>query len=76
MYGVALGRFHPESQDGHLSFEVTRREHEQWDKRSQLKGGIKGDKSRVVRLSKFTTSQNKRMMSSYDKRFRGLKPMK
>ena len=73
MDGVALGRFHPESQGRHLSFEVTRRECEQWDKRSQLKGGIKGDRSRVVRSSKFMTSQNKRTMSLYDERFSGLK---
>ena len=32
MYGVALGRLHPESQGRHLSFEVTGRERDKWDK--------------------------------------------
>ena len=76
MDGVTLGRFHPESQGRHLSFEVTRREREERDKRSQLKGRIKGDRSRIVRPSKFMSNQNKRTMSLYDERFSGLRPMK
>ena len=51
MYGVALGKFHPESQGGHLSFEVTGREREEWDKRSRLRGRIKGGRSRIVDLA-------------------------
>ena len=38
-----------------------------------LKEEIKGNRSRVVRSSQFTTSQNKRTMSLYDERFSGLK---
>ena len=32
MYGVALGGLHPESQGRHLSFEVTGKERDKWDK--------------------------------------------
>ena len=70
---MALGRFHPESQGRHLSFEVTRKKCEQWDKRSQLKGGIEGDRRKVVRLNRFSTGQNKGMVSLYDEIFSRLK---
>ena len=50
MYGVALGRFHPESQGRHLSFEVTGRERGKWDKGSWLRGRIGGGKSKIVDL--------------------------
>ena len=51
MYGVALGRLHPESQGRHLSFEVTGRERGEWDKKSRLRGRIKGSRSRIVDLA-------------------------
>ena len=48
MYGVALGRLHPESLGRHLSFEVTGREREKWDKGSWLRGRIGGNRSKIV----------------------------
>ena len=51
MDGVALERFHPESQGRHLLSEVTGREREERDKRSRLKGRIKGGRSRIVALA-------------------------